>query len=122
MKKVLIIEDDFYIRQMYTQAFLNAKYDVHCATNGTEAMNNLKKNLYDLILLDLMLPGVNGMEILKTLKLKESKNKKSIVFVMTNNDDSSIKNAAFDNGATKYFVKANVLPSEMVQSAKDLIV
>lgn len=121
MKKALIIEDDFYIRQMYTQSFLNAQYEIHEATNGSEAIKNLEENKYDLILLDIMLPGVDGMEILKAIRFENSKNNKSVVFVMTNNDDPAVKKEAIENGADRHFVKANVTPSEVIKTAREIL-
>jgi len=119
MRKVLVIEDDFYIRQFYTQSFIKANYQVNEASNGTDALKLLEKDVYDVILLDIMLPKVDGMNILRIIRMENSLNSKSVVFVMTNKDDMNDKKEAFEIGVDKYFIKANFAPKEIVHAAEE---
>lgn len=111
-KKILIVEDD--------QAFFNVcatelklkGYDVVHVADGNLAVAKIKEETPDLVLLDIILPGVNGLDILR--ELKESDETKVIKVVMLTNfgtDDNISK--AVELGADDYFMKYNVVPSEL---------
>jgi len=68
MKKILIIEDDNSIHNVIEELLQTNNYSTYNAYSGTEALLLLEKEKYDLILLDLMLPGINGEEIIKKIK------------------------------------------------------
>ncbi len=68
MKKILIVEDDINIHDIIKELLKKENYIVFSAYSGSEALLLLEKNKYDLILLDLMLPGINGEEIIKKVK------------------------------------------------------
>jgi len=111
-KKILVVEDD--------QAFFNVcatelklkGYDVVHVADGNLAVAKIKEEAPNLVLLDIILPGVNGLDILR--ELKESDDTKEIKVVMLTNfgtDDNISK--AVELGADDYFMKYNVVPSEL---------
>ena len=67
-KKILIIEDDLFVRELYENIFRKKGYDVVSAADGEEGLNKALTEKADLILLDIMLPVKSGMEVLKTLR------------------------------------------------------
>jgi CheY-like chemotaxis protein len=108
--KILIIEDDERLLELY-QTFQEMLGDesttIELAKNGTEALTSLKKTLPEVILIDLFLPDMNGMEIVKYLD-KEGQLKKTKAYVMTNLSDDHIEKEALNLGATGYVIKSNI--------------
>ena len=104
-KKVLIIEDEKPLARTLKLKFEKSGYLVKVITNGFEALADVKKGKYDLVLLDLMLPQVNGFEILQGFEIKKIK---IPVFVMSNLGQPEDIKKAKKLGAKKYFVKTNI--------------
>ena len=67
-KKILLIEDDLFIREMYESELKRAGYKITACSLGEDGIKALQKDRFDLVLLDIMLPGVNGLDILKQIK------------------------------------------------------
>jgi DNA-binding response OmpR family regulator len=119
-KTILIIEDDIFILETVARRFTENNFTVLIAKNATEVDAVIQKTLPDLILLDIILPDVNGMEILK--KLKADPKSKSIPVIIFSNlgGDEDVKKA-MDLGATNYFIKANLFPTEVVAKVTALL-
>ncbi len=119
-KKLLIVEDDFYIRDLYAMTAKDAGFVVIEAANGEEAVKKLKTERPDIVLLDIMLPDVNGMTILKMIK--ESPELKDIpVVVATNLDDSVKEQEAMNLGASEYLPKIKVTPIQVIDKVKSFV-
>lgn len=119
-KKILLIEDDYFINQLYMRILKQAGYEMVLASDGAEGVK-LVDNSYDLILLDIMLPKMNGINVLK--KLKENPNTKKIpVILLTNLGQESVIKAAFTIGAQGYLMKMSMTPYEMVEKIKPFII
>ena len=114
MKKVLIVEDEEFIRELYERAFCKAGYDVTLAIDGAEAENKISQQIFDAILLDIMLPKVTGIDVLIEIKKPESKNKNTPVFLITNLGQDEIIKKAFKIGAEGFFLKAHLVPKDIV--------
>lgn len=108
--KILIIEDDERLLELY-QTFQEMLGDesttIELVQNGAEALGSLKKTLPEVVLIDLFLPDMNGMEIVKYLD-KEGQLKKTKAYVMTNLSDDHIEKEALNLGATGYVIKSNI--------------
>jgi DNA-binding response OmpR family regulator len=116
-KKLLIIEDDFYIRDLYALTAKSEGFVVLEAENGWEGLGQARTNVPNAILLDLMLPDLNGLDVLKTLK--ETPELKHIpVIIATNVADSETEKKARDLGAADYLQKINVSPVEAIEKVK----
>lgn len=102
MAKILIIEDEKSIQRMIEYDLLQLGYEVEGAVDGFEGYKKASMNTYDLILLDLMLPNMNGMDICK--KLREEGNNTYII-MLTAVDDEYNKIQGFDIGADDYVTK-----------------
>lgn len=101
MIKILIIEDDSKISKMLQTLLMKNNYDTETAFSGTEAILLLEKNSFDLILLDLMLPGLSGEEVLKRI----TKEYETPVICISAKDDLNTKIQLIQNGADDYITK-----------------
>jgi DNA-binding response OmpR family regulator len=115
-KNILLVEDEEFIRQMYQTALTGQGYSVETASNGEEAIAKLEAatNSYDLLILDIMLPKVDGLTVLKKVKEANSPHKTVPVFLLTNLGLDNIIKQAMELGAEKYFIKSNFLPKDIV--------
>lgn len=114
-KKVLIIEDEQFISELYVRALTKAGYDVKVIVDGEQALAEAKTNAYDIILLDIMLPNLMGNEILRRLRdSNETPATKAKIIITTNLEMSEPDRAAIESHADGYLVKAEVTPKEMV--------
>ncbi len=103
---IVLIEDDPFIKQMYSNKIEEEHINVFTALNQDELKNTLDKNHIDLILLDLILPNTSGFDILKWLK-KETQFKDIPVIVLSNLSSQTDVNQAFELGVVDYIVKSN---------------
>ena len=116
-KRILIIEDETNIRAMYADVLKESGYDVLEAAEGKAGLNEVINGDWDLLLLDIMLPKLDGIELLKRMQL-DSRTKEKPVIVLTNLDDNRIRDTCLDVGVKEFLVKSNVIPSEIVLSVK----
>ncbi len=114
MKKILLVEDDAFIRNLYELAFKEAGFGVEIASDGQEAINMAHQNSYDAILLDIMLPKMSGLDVLKSFRDPYSRAKSTPVFLVTNLGQEEIVKDAFKMGVKGYFLKAKVMPKDLV--------
>lgn len=105
MKKVLLVEDDPFIRDITSIKLAEREYSVQTAQNGSEALASLEKEIPDVILLDLDLPDISGLEIIE--KIKKDENWKQIpVVIFSNNDDPAVLTWSQTLGISGFFIKA----------------
>jgi DNA-binding response OmpR family regulator len=93
LPKVLVVEDDDAIRALLVAALRREPFDVHAAVNGADALNLTRSSEYAVILLDLMMPIVTGVEFLQAF-YDANPNSRTVVFVMTAFDDVTIRHIA----------------------------
>ena len=115
-KKILLIEDDVFVRDIYTRELAKSDYDVIVAEDGAEGVEKTKSEKYDLILLDIMLPKKTGIDVLKDIRGPGNPNKDTAVYLLTNLGQGSIIKQAIEVGAQGYLLKARVLPSQVFQA------
>ena len=118
MKKILFIEDESALQKTLGESLRQEGFEVVSALDGELGLNLAKTKNPDLILLDLMLPKMNGFEVLKQLKsLEETKN--ISVIVLTNLEGVGEIDKVLELGATTYLVKAQYSLDEMVEKIKN---
>jgi CheY-like chemotaxis protein len=114
MAKVLIIEDEKALNEAYQMVLKKAKHQILAAYNGQEGLEIFKAENPDLVLLDLRMPKMSGVEFLK--KLKPAKNYPSVhIIVFSNYDDQTEIDQAFKYGARHYLLKAWSSPAELIK-------
>ena len=119
-KKILIIEDDPFLNEMYVTKFTQANFEVEVAIDGQEGLQKIEKNKPDLILLDIVLPKMDGFEILT--KMKANTELKDIpVILLTNLSQRDEVKRGLDLGANDYLIKAHFMPSEVIKKIKTLL-
>lgn len=118
MKKILIIEDDIFLREMYVHSFSKEGYTMTEAEDGEEGVNKAVEEEYDLILLDIMLPKKSGLEVLQSLRRPSMKTAKTPIILLTNLGQESIIKEAFNMGADGFILKSDLLPREVVAKIK----
>ncbi|MCA9308940.1 response regulator [Candidatus Saccharibacteria bacterium] len=112
MSKILVIEDHDGIREAYELLFIKEGYEVDTVDDGGPALEKVKEAEYDLILLDMMLPELSGIEFLRQFKPVEHQTK---VVVFSNLENEDITKEAMSLGVSKYIRKATVPPKEMAE-------
>lgn len=118
MKKiVLIIEDEEKMVRILEGRIARGGFDIEVARNGQEALDFCLKQKPDFILLDLLLPGLSGMEFLKRIREKYDKNELPIL-VLTNLVDDHLMRESRELGAINYFVKSNTKLVDIVEIIK----
>lgn len=117
-KNVLIIEDDEVLGDIYVTKLEMEGFNVFLAKEGFKGIEEAIRNKPDLILLDIVLPKLNGFEILK--QIKEKKDTKNIpVIVLSNLGQEYEIKRGMDLGACKYLIKANYTPEQVTDIIKD---
>jgi DNA-binding response OmpR family regulator len=99
---VLLVEDDSSVARFVVQALTEAGYSTHVLSSGTDALREARIRAYDLILLDVMIPGMNGFEVCRTLR---AENVRAPILFMTARDTLEDKIEGLDSGADDYVVK-----------------
>jgi CheY-like chemotaxis protein len=120
MAKLLIIEDDPLMSRMYQKIFSFEGFQVDTASNGQDGLAKVKVDNPTLILLDIMMPIMNGLEVLD--KLKADPDTKGIpVIMLTNLAGVADAETALAKGAVKYIVKSEHEPKDVVAMIKEII-
>ena len=115
--QILIIEDDIAIQKMYTVKFQKEGFLVLGAKTGSEALNLLKENSPTIILLDIMLPDMSGLEVLESIK-QSSTHKDIPVIVLTVLPEVIALKKALKLGAAGYLVKSELTPNAVLDHVK----
>jgi len=113
-----MLEDDEMISEIYRKQLEKVGYKVEVITEGSHAAEKIKKEEPDLILLDLLIPGGGGIEILKQLKGWEGKTKKVI---FSNNQDVESEKEALSLGSSAFLIKANYTPNQLLEEVKRIL-
>ena len=118
LKKVLIVEDDPFISDIYMVELENQGYEVELAPNGEKAMEKLNQDSFDLMLLDILMPQKDGFAVLK--ELKDNPNFKMAVIVLSNLGKKEHIEKAIELGANDYIIKTQFTPQEVLGKIKEI--
>ncbi len=116
-KKILIVEDDRSLQNALVEMIGRENFEVTSAFDGEEAMEKLKEEKPDLILLDIILPKKNGYEVLEEIK-KGEEIKNIPVLILTNLEDIDDVQKALDLGATTFMVKSDFSLKDVLEKIK----
>ena len=121
MAKILLVDDDPLMVRMYEKKLTNDGFSVTTAGNGKEALEKLNVEIPDLMLLDIMMPDINGLEVLTRVKAA-TKTKNLPVIMLTNvggGDEDAEK--GLELGAVAYLTKATNRPADIVAKIKEVL-
>jgi len=118
--KVLIVDDDDFLLEMYSLKFRESGFLVEVAQNGEDAVKKAKEVSPDVILLDVVMPKMDGFDVLRNLH-KENIAPNAVVLVLTNLGQKDDLERGMKLGATDYIVKAHYTPSEVVKKVQSLL-
>ncbi|MBU1000513.1 response regulator [Patescibacteria group bacterium] len=121
MKKILIIEDDQFLREFYQELLQAEGYFIDVAADGEVGLSKIQSNEYDLVLLDIMLPKKDGVQILRDLKSKPAKSSNVIIVILTNLGQDTIIKECFDLGAEGYLIKSALNPDQVLTEIKSYL-
>lgn len=116
----MIIEDESDVLAIYSQVLKEAGYNVVEATNGIEGLKLAKSVDWDLMLLDIIVPGEDGIHVLKTLKEDADLHLKPVI-LLTNMDSETIINESFNLGADGYLIKSEITPDKIVTEVGSIL-
>lgn len=120
MAKILLIEDDSLIIKIYTTRLVADGFQVLSASNGEEGIRIAEQERPDLILLDIMMPKMDGFTVLESLRNHDAL-KHIPIIVYSNLAQESEMKRALELGANEFIVKANISPTELVNKMKSYL-
>ncbi len=120
MAKILVIEDDEMMLRMYTKMFTYVGMETMVAKDGEEGLEKAKSEKPALIVLDIMMPKINGLDVLKQLKAWKETEKIPVV-LLTNISDDAVLSEALKLGAIGYLIKSQIANSELVDEIKQYL-
>lgn len=115
---ILLVDDDEALRQMYTLILGKAGYEVVTANDGVQGLAKAREGGYPLILLDLMMPNLDGIEVLKGLKVEPPRQPNGPIVVLSNAGYNEVAREAETLGAKGFLMKADLLPKDLVEQVK----
>lgn len=117
MQKILIIEDDRFLRELISKKLVKEGFEVSDAIDGEEGIKKIKSEKPDLILLDLILPGIDGFEVLS--KMKDDPAVSSLpVIILSNLGQKEDVEKGLKLGAVDYLIKAHFTPGEIIEKIR----
>jgi CheY-like chemotaxis protein len=117
-QKILVVEDDEFLRELYEELLKGEGYEVSVAVDGEEGLNKISAGGFDLVLLDIMLPKMDGLEILRHVKEKPPAEKNGPIVLLTNLGQDSIIKEGFSLGASGYLIKSAMNPDQVLSEVK----
>lgn len=120
MAKILVVEDEQALNEAYRLILEKEGYTVETAFDGQQALDKAADFNPDLILLDLRMPNMNGLDFLKTHTGHKNKSKQKII-IFSNMDAQADVDEAYKHGANRYMLKSWASPKELTQLVKDTL-
>lgn len=118
--KILVVEDDKFLRELITQKLIREGYDVKGAVDGEDGVIKIKEEKPDIILLDLILPGIDGFEVLA--KVKDDPELKDIpVLILSNLGQRDDVERGLKLGAVDFLIKAHFTPGEIIEKIEKIM-
>lgn len=117
-QKILVVEDDQFLRELYEELLTDEGYSVDACADGEEGYNKLSLGGYDLVMLDIMLPKKDGLEILRDLRNTPPRNPNGPIVLLTNLGQDAIIKEGFGLGASGYLIKSAMTPDQVLHEVR----
>lgn len=118
MRKILLVEDENTLREVYTMILSTEPYDLHTAANGREALAKCQVVTFDLILLDLMMPVLDGVGFLEQFSTMQTDARSTKIIVLSNLSSGSQLHRALEAGAHRSVLKASISPRQLLATVR----
>lgn len=119
-KTILIVEDDKFLRELIAQKLAKEGYEVLTTIDGEEGITQIREKKPDLVLLDLILPGIDGFEVLSRMKADQNLAKIPVVILSNLGQKEEIERG-FKLGANDYMIKAHFTPREIIDKVNSIL-
>jgi DNA-binding response OmpR family regulator len=119
-KKILIVEDDKFLRELISQKLSKEGYDISEAVDGEKGVKSVQEIKPDLVLLDLILPGIDGFEVLSRIKA-DSAIAQIPIIILSNLGQKDDIERGLKMGAADYLIKAHFTPGEIISKIKGIL-
>lgn len=119
--KLLLVEDDQFLREFYQELFQSEGYSVDVAADGDAGLQKAQVGGYNLVLLDIMMPKKDGLQVLKDLKVQPAKLPNGAIIMLTNLGQDTIIKECFDLGAEGYLIKSALNPDQVLVEIKSYL-
>jgi DNA-binding response OmpR family regulator len=119
-QKILIIEDDKFLRELISRKLAKEGYDIFEAVDGEDGLKKVKEEKPDLILLDLILPGIEGFEVLSRIK-QDPELSRIPVIILSNLGQKEDVDRGRELGAADYLIKAHFTPAEIIEKIRAVL-
>ena len=116
--KILVVDDDEYIRDLYQEIIEDGGFEVDVAVDGDDGLEKIKKTSYSLILLDIMMPKRDGVEVLRVLKKEKIPNN---TVLLTNLAHDPVMKEGRSLGALDYLIKADLTPDQLLKKIEGYV-
>ncbi len=118
--KILIIEDDKFLRELITRKLTDEGFNIIEAVDGEDGLKKIKESKPDLVLLDLILPSIDGFEVLSKIKADASIASIPII-ILSNLGQKEEVEKGLKMGAVDYLIKAHFTPGEIIEKIKNVL-
>ena len=119
-KNILIVEDDSFVSELYDHQFKKFGFNTQVASDGETALDYVKRSNFDAILLDIMIPKIDGLEVLKRLKAN-SATKDVLVIILSNLGQDELIKQSLKVGAKAYIIKSLYTPAQVVAEVRSIL-
>jgi len=119
-KIILVVEDDKFLRELMAQKLIKEGFKISEAVDGEEGLKKIKDKKPGLVLLDLILPGMDGFEVLAKMK-EDPETSQTPVIILSNLGQREDVERGLKLGATDYLIKAHFTPGEIIEKIKNII-
>ena len=116
-KKILIIDDDFLVSDIYSMELQKAVFAAITANNGESGLSKIQLEKPNLILLDIVMPGLDGLQVLEKIRSNPELNNLKVILLSNLKDESTIKNG-LAHGANGYLIKTALTPQQIVSEVR----
>jgi CheY-like chemotaxis protein len=120
--RILVVDDDLYIRELYEEVLVSAGYEVATALDGLDGLNKIKAGGYDLIFLDMIMPKMDGLGILRELKVHKPEMSNGSIVLLSNLENEPVLQQAIEVGVAESMTKADITPDQLLACAEKYIV
>jgi CheY-like chemotaxis protein len=117
-KKILVVDDDLYLRELYQEVLRSEGYDVETAEDGEMGLAKLHIGGFDLVILDVMLPKLDGAGILEALANDPPVQSNGPIILLTNLANDPLITSAEEKGVADYLIKADITPQDLIDRVK----